>query len=124
MATIQELEQALINADAAGDVAAARDLAAAITSFRATTAGQIPGEQVVPAVSQPAEPTLAERAVGAGEAALTLGTGAVGGTLGMVGGTLKGLAEQILSGQFGTPQAANLVEQSAAKGAQALTGSC
>lgn len=121
MATIQELEQALINADAAGDVAAARDLAAAITSFRATTAGQIPGEQVVPAVSQPAEPTLAERAVGAGEAALTLGTGAVGGTLGMVGGTLKGLAEQILSGQFGTPQAANLVEQSAAKGAQALT---
>ncbi len=121
MATIQELEQALINADAAGDVAAARDLAAAITSFRATTAGQIPGEQVVTAVSQQAGPTLAERAVGAGEAALTLGTGAVGGTLGMVGGTLKGLAEQILSGQFGTPQAANLVEQSAAKGAQALT---
>lgn len=121
MATIKELEQALINADAAGDVAAARDLAAAITAFRATTAGQIPGEQVVPAVSQPSEPTFAERAVGAGEAALTLGTGAVGGTLGMVGGTLKGLAEQILSGQFGTPQAANLVEQSAAKGAQALT---
>lgn len=121
MATIQELEQALINADAAGDVAAARDLAAVITAFRATTAGQIPGEQVVPAVSQPPEPTFTERAVGAGEAALTLGTGAVGGTLGMVGGTLKGLAEQILSGQFGTPQAANLVEQSAAKGAQALT---
>lgn len=121
MATIQELERALINADAAGDVAAARDLAAAITAFRATTAGQIPGEQVVPAVSQPAEPTLAERAVGAGEAALTIGTGAVGGTLGMVGGTLKGLAEQILSGQFGTPQAANLVEQSAMRGAQALT---
>lgn len=121
MATIQELERALINADAAGDVAAARDLAAAITSFRATTAGQIPGEQVVPSVSQPAEPTLAERAVGAGEAALTLGTGAVGGTLGMLGGTLKGLAEQILSGQFGTTQAANLVQQSAQKGAEALT---
>lgn len=121
MATIKELEQALINADAAGDVAAARDLAAAITAFRATTAGQIPGEQVVPAISQPPEPTLAERAVGAGEAALTLGTGAVGGTLGMVGGTLKGLAEQILSGQFGTPQAANLVEQAAQRGAQALT---
>lgn len=121
MATIQELERALINADAAGDVAAARDLAAAITAFRATTAGQIPGEQVVPAVSQPAEPTFAERALGAGEAALTIGTGAVGGTLGMVGGTLKGLAEQILSGQFGTPQAANLVEQSAMRGAQALT---
>jgi hypothetical protein len=121
MATIQELERALINADAAGDVAAARDLAAAIISFRATTAGQIPGEQVVPSVSPTAEPTLAERAVGAGETALTLGTGAVGGTLGMLGGTLKGLAEQILSGQFGTPQAANLVQQSAQKGAKALT---
>ena len=37
MATIQELERALINADAAGDVAAARDLAAAITALRSKT---------------------------------------------------------------------------------------
>jgi hypothetical protein len=39
----------------------------------------------------------------------------------MVGGMLKGLAEQILAGQFGTPEAAKLVEQSAMQGAQALT---
>jgi hypothetical protein len=66
-------------------------------------------------------PSIADRVVGAGEAALTVATGATGGTLGMIGGTLKGLAEQILSGKFGTQEAARLVEQSAAGGAAALT---
>lgn len=88
-------------------------------------AAAIPGQEgeaarVAVAQAQP-QPTLAQRAVGAGEAALTLGTGATGGALGMIGGTLKGLAEQILAGKFGTAEAANLVEQSAAQGAQALT---
>ncbi|MCY1389105.1 hypothetical protein D9M71_38950 [compost metagenome] len=73
--------------------------------------------------SQPAaeKPGISEAAQGAGEAALTLGTGATSGAIGMIGGTLKGLAEQILSGQFGTPQAADLVQQEAMKGAEALT---
>jgi len=78
-------------------------------------AGDLPVTQPTP------EPGLIDKAVGAGEAALTTGTGVVGGTLGMIGGTLKGLAEQILAGNFGTPQAANLVEQAAASGARALT---
>lgn len=73
-----------------------------------------------PAAPQ-AKPGAVDQAIGTGEAALTALTGATGGTLGMIGGTLKGLAEQILSGQFGTPQAAQLVEKSAAEGAQALT---
>lgn len=58
---------------------------------------------------------------GAEESALTLGTAATGGAVGMIGGTLKGLAEQILSGQFGTQQAADLVEAEAMRGAKALT---
>lgn len=66
-------------------------------------------------------PSAGERAIGAGEAALTIGTGATTGALGMIGGTLKGLAEQILSGQFGTPQAAQAVQQAASQGAEALT---
>lgn len=72
---------------------------------------------------QPAqeEPGIGDQLVGAGETALALGTGATGGAVGMIGGTLKGLAEQILSGQFGTQQAADLVEQSAMSGAEALT---
>jgi hypothetical protein len=67
------------------------------------------------------QPTLADRAIGAGEAALSVGTGMTGGTIGMIGGTLKGLAEQILSGQFGTQQAADMVDKAAAEGAQSMT---
>lgn len=67
------------------------------------------------------EPGVGGQLVGAGETALALGTGATGGAIGMIGGTLKGLAEQILSGQFGSQQAADLVEREAMKGAEALT---
>jgi hypothetical protein len=69
----------------------------------------------------PQEPSLGQQLVGAGETALTLGTGAVGGTLGTLAGTLQGLSQQILSGQFGTPEAVRAVEKAAAAGAQALT---
>jgi len=65
--------------------------------------------------------SIGQQVVGAGEAALTAATGATGGTVGAIGGALKGLAEQILSGNFGTPQAANLVEKASQEGAQALT---
>ena len=121
MATLQQLERALINADKAGDTDAARKLAAVITRARQDVSLQIPDAQVPETVPAPVQPSIGEQLIGTGEAALAAGTGAIGGTVGMIGGTLKGLAEQILSGQFGTPQAARLVEQSAAKGAQALT---
>lgn len=121
MATLQQLEVALANADKAGDMDAARKLAAVLARARQDTANQIPDTQVPETIARPAEPTIGERIVGAGETALTLGTGMTGGTVGMIGGTLKGLAEQILAGKFGTPEAANLVEQQAMKGAQALT---
>jgi len=69
----------------------------------------------------PQQPGVMDQVIGAGETALALGTGAVGGTLGAIAGAGAGLAQQILSGEFGTPQAVRVVEQSAAKGAQALT---
>lgn len=121
MATLQQLEAALKNADAAGDMDAARKLAAVVTRARQDTVNQIPDTPVGETMPQYQEPGLGEQAVGAGETALALGTGATGGMVGMIGGTLKGLAEQILAGQFGTQQAANLVEQEAMKGARALT---
>jgi hypothetical protein len=63
-----------------------------------------------------------DQLIGAGETALTLGTACTGGTLGTLAGTLQGLSQQILSGQFGTPEAMRAVEQAAAaEGAQALT---
>jgi len=80
-------------------------------------------EEAPPAPAQaPApEPTLGQQLVGAGETALTLLTGATGGAVGTIAGAGAGLAQQILSGQFGTPQAVQAVEKSAAEGAQALT---
>jgi hypothetical protein len=75
-------------------------------------------QQIAPA---PREPSIGDQLLGAGETALTLATGATGGTVGAIGGAVGGLAQQILSGQFGTPEAVKAVEQAAAKGAQALT---
>lgn len=121
MATLQELERALINADKAGDTDAARKLSAVISRARQNISNQIPGTVVAETVPQYVEPSIGQQIVGAGETALALGTGATGGTVGMIGGALKGLAEQILSGKFGTQEATRLVEQEAAKGAQALT---
>lgn len=69
----------------------------------------------------PRQPGVMDQIVGAGETALTLGTGATLGTLGTLAGTLQGLSQQILSGQFGTPEAVRAVEKAAAAGAQALT---
>jgi hypothetical protein len=75
-------------------------------------------QQIAP---PPTQPSIGQQIVGAGETALTLGTGAVGGTLGTLAGTLQGLSQQILSGNFGTPEAMRAVEKAAAEGAQALT---
>jgi hypothetical protein len=69
----------------------------------------------------PQEPGIGQQLLGAGETALTLATGATGGALGMVAGAGAGLAQQILGGQFGTPEAVKAVEQAAMKGSQALT---
>lgn len=121
MATLQQLETALVNADKAGDQDAARQLAAVIRRARQDVANQIPDSDVQETIQRPEETTLGQDIAGAGEAALALGTGATGGSIGMIGGTLKGLAEQLLSGQFGTRQAADAVEQAATEGAQALT---
>lgn len=83
---------------------------------------RIPGmdESIVPA-EPPTGPTASERAIGTGEAALTLGTGMTGGAIGMLGGFLNSLAKEMVSGEFGTPAAANRIEEEAMKASQALT---
>lgn len=121
MATMQQLETALINADKAGDMDAARQIAAVIKRSREDLMNQVPGNVIPETVAPPEEPSFGQQLVGDVETAAALGTGATTGTLGMIGGTLKGLAEQLLSGQFGTQQAADAVEQAAMQGQQALT---
>lgn len=73
------------------------------------------------APAQPADPTLVDKVKGLGETALSLASGATTGLLGTVGGALGGLAGSIATGEFGTPQAADKVEQAAADGGAALT---
>lgn len=121
MATLQQLESALINADKAGDMDAARKLAAVVSRARQDPMNQVPGNEIPETVQRAPDQSLGDEIVGAGETALALGTGATSGALGMIGGTLKGLAEQLLSGQFGTQQAADAVEQAATQGAESLT---
>tara|TARA_R110000851_G_C13082060_1_gene565875 strand:- start:29 stop:1894 length:1866 start_codon:yes stop_codon:yes gene_type:complete len=53
--------------------------------------------------------SIGETLEGVGEAALTLGTGAVGGTLGLLGGTLQGVISELRSGEFGSNEAANRI---------------
>jgi hypothetical protein len=113
MATLQQLEQALINADKAGDVEGARVLAQAVAAARQSPANLIPGAEVPETLPQPDRPTIGQRLIGAGETGLTLATGATGGTVGTIAGTLQGLAQAILSGQYGTPEAVKLVEEAA-----------
>lgn len=57
------------------------------------------------------EPTIGERVIGAGEAALTTVTGATGGLVGQVGGFLGGLAGAVRTGEFGTAEGAQRVQQ-------------
>jgi hypothetical protein len=59
--------------------------------------------------------------VGAGETALTLGTGLTSGLVGTIGGSLSEMIQQARAGKFGTPEAARAIEQRAAAGAERYT---
>lgn len=51
---------------------------------------------------KPPESSFGQKLLGTGEAALSLGTGAIGGALGLAGGALGGIAGSIASGDYGT----------------------
>ena len=129
MPTLDELKQARENAFIAGRDSDVSILDAAIAKQRrlppqmqnmpTAMASMFPVEGNVP--QKAPEPSLGERALGAGETALTMVTGATGGTAGMLGGTLKGLARELVAGQFGTNEAAQRIEDLAMKFAAAGT---
>jgi len=66
-------------------------------------------------------PSALEQLVGAGETGLALGTGAITGGAGMLGGGIEGLMKAISSGQYGTQEGVNTVQQQALKRAQQMT---
>jgi hypothetical protein len=107
MATLQQLETALVNADRAGDADAARRLAAAVKAARADSASQIPGAaaDMGAAVTPPAGPSLVDRAIGAGEAGLTAITAPIAYLNGLAAGG-NTLVKRLLAEAAGQPDAA------------------
>lgn len=80
---------------------------------------------VAPPAVRPAAPTtppsMGQRLLGAVETGMSMATGLVGAPLGMIQGTGAGLAREILAGTFGTPQAAQRIEQAATEQAARFT---
>jgi len=64
------------------------------------------------------QPTFGDKVKGTLQTAGTLLAGATGGTVGHVGGAIGGLAASILSGEYGTQNAAQLVQQAAMEGSE------
>lgn len=60
-------------------------------------------------------------AIAAVETLLTLGTGAIGGTAGMAAGALGAGIAAAERGEFGTPEAAQMIQEAAMRGAESLT---
>ena len=103
-----------------------RDLLRRYSKYRTTPEridfrGDVPFLTREPAPPPTPEPNFMDKAVGAGEALMTMGTGATGGLAGLLGGTMYGAGEQIMGGMFGSPQAADAIQQQAMQGAGALT---
>lgn len=132
MATMQELKTALVRAHTAGDTDSARKLAKLVRqeeSRQAEFAAYPPiemlpdsaPEQVPGTVPQQPGPSLGQVATGAAEAGLTTVTGATSGTAGMLGFTLKGIADELLKGEFGSQEAAGRIQQQAMEGMQKFT---
>lgn len=125
MATKARLEQALRNAHNAGDKAAASRFAAAIRN------GEYDQEQPVnldvPGPAQDAvvaqgyaqaqaqpKPGLLDKVKALPQVAGSILTGATTGLIGQVAGAGQQAARELMAGQFGTPEAANRIEQRAA----------
>lgn len=87
MATIQQLERALINADKAGDSDAARKIAAVLSRARQDSSNQIPGMAVEGTAPEAPQPSMLDRAIGTGETALAAITSIPAQVAGMAGGT-------------------------------------
>jgi len=73
-----------------------------------TTAADVPVAPGISAATSPKntipDPSFLDKVVGAGEAALTLGTGATSGLFGNIAGAISGVGKTIANGSFGTDE--------------------
>ena len=128
MATLEEMQRARANAEKAGDLAAVRVLSNGIAREQArqqsegmppAMAAMFPPQQVAGSVPNAPEPSLTEQVIGLPDAAAALVLGTAAGAAGMLGGTLKGIAQSVLEGSYGTEAGANKAEQIAMQTTQA-----
>lgn len=133
----RELLQLAQLAEKKGDLQTVQQAVAAIEAMRGQTAmaaGEIPqivgqessGAPVLAETPQPQRPpeqelSLAERFAGVGEAALTALTAATGGLAGTAFGAGRQMLQEAQAGQFGAPEAAQRIQQSAMESAGAMT---
>lgn len=133
-ATLSQMERAMVNAHKAGDTDAARKLAAVVNRERrrlaadplgaemeSLDAAQYGEEPVGETIAQQPDPTLGQKITGALETGATLGTAMTGGLLGQIEGSVEGIIREIASGEFGSNDSADRVEQLAMERAQQFT---
>lgn len=132
MPTMEELVQAYLRLYKEGKTDQARQVADIIKRMQAMEdqqpEGEVAPDEIPTPMEEPVGPSVVrpelgaeEQLIGALETIASLGTGMTTGLFGTVGGTLQGLAQAILSGELGSPEAARLVEQYASRGAEAGT---
>lgn len=83
--------------------------------------GKIIDPSTQPTPQPQPEPTLGQKIVGAGETALTLGTGAVSAPIASIFGTLGQAGSEIAGGNFGSPEAAQRIALAAQQAGQDYT---
>ncbi len=70
---------------------------------------------------QKEQPTIGERVAGAGEAALTMATGATGGVIGLIDGFTGQFMSELASGNIGTKEAADRIEDASMRMSSTFT---
>lgn len=91
---------------------------------RETLISQIPGatpEAIAQSKIPYVEPSMGQKAIGAGEAVLSTATGATGGMFGSFVGTIQGLVNAAREGKLTAPEAEKIVQQKAQEYASSLT---
>lgn len=132
MPTMEELVQAYLRLYKEGKTDQAMKVADIIKRLQAMedqqTEGQVAPDEIPTPMEEPVGPSVVrpelgpeEQLIGALETIASLGTGMTTGLFGTVGGTLHGLAKAILSGEYVTGDAGQLVEEYASRGAEAGT---
>jgi len=123
MANLEQLKKALIQADTAGDTKAAELFAQDIKKLQTTQ--PIVDPRTIPEryedLPPKQEPTIGEKVVGAGEAALATGTAMTTGAVGHIVGAIKGIAKSIKDGTYGSMEGAREMEKLAQEYAGELT---